>query len=237
MEAVLCDAGGAGAARRREGAGCAPCGARWRQEWRRMRKSNLRVVERRRPRASVGADRRSGRRGACGDASTAQFVAGGTWPAKQRARTRQELKKRGRLRVGLAGARPGALALGRRQRAAAGLYVRVRGPARAAGLCPVQPEAAASAAGNLLITLHATRALRGTTMTGQGPVSSQRHGHTAHAQAGPARRAAGTDGGSSLARVGVRIIALHVAAIHKLLNLCFDVRGRLTHALGRLGRR
>jgi hypothetical protein len=27
--------------------------------------------------------------------------------------------------------------------------------------------------------------------------------------------------------VGVRIIALHAAAIHKLLKLCFDVRGRL----------
>jgi hypothetical protein len=37
---------------------------------------------------------RPARAGACGDASTAQFVAGGTRPAKQRARTRQELKKR-----------------------------------------------------------------------------------------------------------------------------------------------
>ena len=34
--------------------------------------------------------------GACGEVSTAQFVAGGTWPAKQRARTHQALKKRGR---------------------------------------------------------------------------------------------------------------------------------------------
>ena len=36
-----------------------------------------------------------------GDAATAQLVAGGTWPAKERARTRQALKKRGPVRVGL----------------------------------------------------------------------------------------------------------------------------------------
>ena len=58
----------------------------------------------------------------------------------------------------------------------------------AAGGCLLE---AASAAGNLFITPHNTRALGGAASAGQGPVND-----TAHARRGPSRRAAGTDGGS-----------------------------------------
>ena len=85
----------------------------------------------------------------------------------------------------------------------------------AAGGCLLE---AASAAGNLLITLRYTQALGGAALAGQGPVNNTR---SARVQAPPAELWART-AARSLVRVGVHIIDLHVAAIHKLLKLRFD---------------
>jgi len=101
------------------------------------------------------------------------------------------------------------------------------GGAAAACLCSVQPEAAclleaASAAGNLFIAPHNTRALGGAALAGQGPVND-----TAQARRGPSRRA--TDGGSLSCARGRSHHCLHVASVHKLLKLLLYVRGRLAH--------
>ena len=80
---------------------------------------------------------------------------------------------------------------------------------------------AAFAAGNLLITPHNTRALRGAALAGQRLVNDTAHARVQRAELRTAAR--------SLARVGVRIIGLHATSVHKLLKLLLYVRGRLPH--------
>jgi len=182
-------------------------------------------------------------------------MAGGAWPAKQRARTHQALKKRGRLRVGLPLSRrartllscchaavtlvqlaswPGrpvdtlrAACVGRRRRLSSGHCVAdsISGARGAAAAACLSPVQPEAA---MLLSPPATFSSRSALRKLLEALRWPVKGPQSTIRLTRVGSVA-TAGGSSLVRVSVRIIALHATAVHKLLKLLLNVRERLAH--------